>query len=119
MVNAPCQVRQVASGSSGPSAPGHPERVENHTSPMAPRSARVAWSTSGLTEVETTRAVPLQHRRDDHADGLVAAGRAVDQHRMAVLSGQQPPQAAGAAQDQPARLGGGTSSPRARCAWPR
>jgi hypothetical protein len=51
-------------------------------------------------------AVPLQHRRDDHPDRLVAAGGAVDQHRMAVLSRQQTArQAAGAAQDQPARLG--------------
>ena len=49
---------------------------------------------------------PFQDGGDDQGRGLVAAGGAEHQHRVAVLGRQQPPERArGAAQDHPARLG--------------
>jgi hypothetical protein len=55
VVSAPCQVRQEASGvQRAERSPVTPSGSYTHTWPMARRSARVAWSTSGLTEVETT-----------------------------------------------------------------
>jgi hypothetical protein len=59
----------------------------------------------GLHGCRDQGAGPFQDGGDDQGRGLVAAGGAEDQHRVAVLGRQQPAyQARGAAQDHPARL---------------
>jgi hypothetical protein len=93
-------------GPAGRALTGHPEGVVHPHLAHGPPLGQGGVEHVGLDRGGDHRAVPLQHGRDDHPDGLVAAGRAIDQHRMAILSRQQlPRQAAGAAKDQPTGLG--------------
>ena len=61
------------------------------TWPSRARWAMVARSRSGFTEVATSGPGPFEDGGDDQGRGLVAAGGAEDQHRVAVLGRQQPP----------------------------
>jgi hypothetical protein len=103
---APAHVEQDASGLQRAAVtPEAPRGSMTRTWPRRARWARVARSRSGLTEVATRGAGPFQDFGDDQGGGLVAAGGAEDQDRVAVLGRQQPThEAGGAAQDHPAHL---------------
>ena len=59
------------------------------TSPRLARATWVSWTTSLLIDVDSSGAVPLQQRGHDQAGVLPDCGGADDQHRRALLSGDQ------------------------------
>jgi hypothetical protein len=99
----------AAEGQGCPPRPGQPgagEGVEDDDFAAAFPVGAGGLEDVGLDRGGQHRPGPLQDGRDDHPGGLEAARGPDDQHRMAVLGGQQPPEgAAGAAQDHPAGLG--------------
>jgi hypothetical protein len=89
--------------------PGGAERVQDQDLALAGASRQGGAQHVGFDRGRDQRPGPFQDPGDHRRRGLETAGGAEDQHRVAVLGGQQPPaqprQARGAAQDHPARRG--------------